>query len=66
MTSRRHNWERVTFTKEGRPTGRTAKRCRACGVLKYAFHGMTRWRYADGRVHDCSTVDETTCDGGAA
>ncbi len=63
MTAPRHDWQHVTFTKDGKPTGRTGKRCRACGVVKYHFHGMIRWRYADGRVHESSTVDETTCEG---
>lgn len=51
----KHEWESIVITyKNGEKPG---KRCKKCGVKKYPWHGMIRWKYPDGRVHDNKSVD---------
>jgi hypothetical protein len=59
-----HVWKAVRFIPpSGRANAYNGHKCICCGVRRYPFGNVTRWKYPDGRVHDSTTVSETACMG---
>ncbi len=58
-----HTWIKVKFIPpSGAQNAYFGRKCSKCGLKCYSIGRLTRWKYADGRVHDTATLDEPSCD----